>query len=113
MLNLYLPFIIFFPMVGALICYLVGKKSKKLRDILANVITIGEFAATVSFIAFLLYMMSSYFKGFNMPLTVSDMGKNLSGLDVDIPLICGFGLKLTFDGFRAVYAVVVSFMWIR
>lgn len=98
-------------MVGALICYLVGKKSKKLRDILANVITIGEFAATVSFIAFLLYMMSSYFKGFNMPLTVADMGKNLSGLDVDIPLICGFGLKFTFDGFRAVYAVVVSFMW--
>lgn len=110
-LSLELLFLIFFPMLGALVCYLVGKKSKKIRDILANAVTIIEFGSVVFFVVYLLGMMISYYKSFNMPLSIAEIGANLDVLETDIPLICGFGLKLKFDGFRAVYAIVVAFMW--
>lgn len=40
-------------------------------------------------------------------------GENGAGrvLFLDIPEICGLGLKFTLDGFRAVYGCVAAFMW--
>ena len=45
--NVWIAVLVFYPMVGALISYLVGKKSKTARNMVANFITISEFALTV------------------------------------------------------------------
>ncbi len=78
------------PIVGAFICYLIGRKSKKLRDYFADFITILEFAIVVY-------------------LLIQVMGGREYAFRLDN--ICSRGLYLKMDGFRALYAGIAILMW--
>lgn len=85
-MNNLLAFIVFYPMVGALISLLIGFKNEKARDYFADFIVISEFAITL-LIAF------------------------SAELNLYIPEVCGMGLHFTKDGFRGVYASIAALMW--
>lgn len=78
---------VFFPLLMAFVCYAVGKQNQKVRDFLA--ILTG--ACELAFAIVLLFC----------PV----QSVRLSG-------ICGLGLYLTLDGFRKVYLLVISFLWL-
>ena len=80
-----LPILCFGPMVMALVCYIVGRFSKPVRDELVAAVGI----VTCFACAFLWNQTGSF---------------TLSGF-------CGLGLHLSVDGFRSLYALVASFMW--
>lgn len=82
--------LVFMPMVGALVSYLIGRKSKAGRDFFVKFITILEFCMSLKL------LMDS--DGFD-------------GLLVFVPEICGMGLSFTVDGFRVLYATIACFMW--
>ena len=81
---------IFMPMLGAFVSYLVGRKSKTVRDYLVSGIAIAECAIAV--VLFLLY-------------------QKWEGTIVTLPEVCGLGLNFTVDGFRVLYATIATFMW--
>ncbi|MBP3890577.1 MAG: NADH dehydrogenase [Solobacterium sp.] len=88
--NLILPILVFWPMIASIISYLIGRKDKKLRDYWADFVTIVEFVLALSMIPVVLSQGSVYFS--LMPF----------GHD-----------KLFFqmDGFRCIYGVITTFMW--
>ena len=81
---------VFMPMVGALVSYLIGRKNKTLRDYFVAGLTILEFV-------------------FAVLLVVADVGHE--GTLVYVPEVCGMGLTFTIDGFRVLYAAIACFMW--
>ena len=81
---------VFMPMVGALVSYLIGRKSKVARDYFVSGLTILEFVCAVLLVA-------------------ADVGHE--GTLVYVPEICGMGLTFTIDGFRVLYAAIACFMW--
>lgn len=81
---------VFMPMAGAFVSYLIGKNSKAGRNFAVSIITIFEFVC-----AFLL---------------VLQCGTN-EGMVVELPYVCGMGLSFTIDGFRVLYAWIAAFMW--
>lgn len=83
--------LIFYPIMGALVAYLVGTKSKKARDITVNFITVSEFILTL--------------------IAVTIFGGVNGVKEVELVNVCGFGLHFALDGFRSIYALVVAFMW--
>lgn len=87
---------VFFPMVSALLSYLIGKSSsesrKDLRNRFACVVTGGEF-------------------GFFLCFLISVLSEGSSGEIAHLPEICGMGLNFTLDGFRALYGTIAAFMW--
>ncbi len=78
---------VFYPMAGALITYLIGKKSREARNYLADFIVVSEFFM-------LLYGAVC-----------------LQGTESILEGVCGMGLHFTMDGFRGIYGVVAAFMW--
>lgn len=84
--------LVFLPMAGAAVSYIVGRKNKKYRDYLVGTMTVLEFVLAV----FLLYRY---------------MAGGLAGGMAELPGVCGMGLIFTVDGFRAVYACIAAFMW--
>lgn len=84
--------LIFIPMAGAAVSYIVGRKDKKYRDHLVGALSVLEFVLAV----FLLYR---YITG------------GSAGGTACLPGVCGMGLAFTADGFRAVYACIAAFMW--
>lgn len=84
-------FIALWPMLAAIICYLIGRKNKTARDLFADAAVIVEFTI-------LLYLF------------VGKLGGK-SDLEFILNDFCGMGLHLEFDGFRAVYGTVAAFMW--
>ena len=82
--------LIFMPMAGAFVSYLIGRKSKKARDYFVSAIAICEFV-----LAGMLLIGA----------------KQHEGLIVTIPEVCGMGLRFTVDGFRVLYAAIATFMW--
>ncbi len=81
---------ILLPMIGALASYILGRRSKKGRDILADTVGALEFLICAGLLA------------------TAASGRELA-LSVDN--ICGRGLELKLDGFRAVYALIAAVMW--
>lgn len=83
--------LVIFPMVGALISYLIGKKSKTARNYFADSITIIEFVGIL-----LLGIQTT------------------SGAEITYQLdnFCGRGLSFQLDGFRFLYGLIASFMWV-
>ncbi len=81
---------VFMPMAGALVSYLIGRRSKKARDYFVSAITILEFILAVTLVA---------------------MDAGNEGMLVCVPEICGRGLSFTIDGFRVMYAAIACFMW--
>ena len=84
--------LVFFPMVSALIGYLIGRRKKNIRDYFAEAVTGIEF-----FI--FLYLFIGMITG---------SGNVRSAF---LPGICGMGLHFTMDGFRALYGTIAAFMW--
>ena len=112
--DILIGILIFYPMIGALISYLVGLKWKSARNLVANFITISEFALT-AFVVLSGYGMVSRFVGSltsDASVSVSPvvMGTFMN-FELVLPEICGMGLHFTLDGFRCIYALVVAFMW--
>ncbi|MCQ2544158.1 MAG: sodium:proton antiporter [Lachnospiraceae bacterium] len=113
-MNIFVASLVFYPMLGALISYLIGKKSKKVRDVFACVLVVTEFIAVIacSVNAF------NYARIISMVSNSVIPGESLIAryayvLDFKymLPEICGLGLNFSVDGFRIVYALIVAFMW--
>lgn len=81
---------VFMPLAGAFVSYLIGRKSKTARDYFVAGLTILEFVFAVLLVA-------------------ADAGHE--GTLVYVPEICGMGLTFTIDGFRVLYAAIACFMW--
>ena len=90
MSNPFLLVPIFCPMAGALVSYLVGRKSKPARDIVASLFGIATFVS-----AAILFAMAATGHTYTFA----------------IPYICANGLTFKLDGFRALYAAVAALMW--
>ncbi len=91
MKHIILPLLVFLPMIGAVASYLVGRRSKAMRDNVVSFVTLAEAALAVLGIYWA-------FQG--------------EVLDFVIPDFCGFGLHFRLDGFRALYACVAALMWL-
>lgn len=87
--NLIFPFLIFFPMICALVSYLFGRKKRILGDRIAAFCGIIEFTAAM--------------------LAVFTLG---DGAEFAISGFCVNGISFVFDGFRRVYTLVIAFMWL-
>lgn len=81
-----LPLLAFGPMVCALLCYLAGRRSKTLRNVLVGLTCALTFAGCL-----LTWRAETVFA---------------------IPDFCGLGLHFRADGFRSLYATVAAFMWL-
>lgn len=97
-----LPCLVFFPMIGALAAYYVGRKNKTARDYMANAIVILEFAV-------MLYVFSMH----HMAWRLEGNAGNSFGYPSSfrIPGFCGMGLHFAIDGFRVLYGLIAAFMW--
>lgn len=100
--NNMLPCLVFFPMVGAMIAYWVGRKSETVRDYTARIIVILEFV-----------MMLYVFCMYDMAWQLSGNPANSFGYpsSYHISGFCGMGLHFVIDGFRVLYGLIASFMW--
>lgn len=88
--NILIYVMVFMPMIGALLSYVIGRKSKYSRDVAVKLI------ATLEFVCGLLLILNL---------------KQSMGTVVSIPGVCGMGLHFTVDGFRAIYGTIAAFMW--
>ena len=88
--NSLIYIMVFMPIAGALLSYVIGRKTKSGRDLAVKVIAILEFVS-----ALLLVLQI----------------KNGAEAVVSVPGICGMGLHFTIDGFRVIYAAIAAFMW--
>ena len=88
--NPILLILVLWPMIGALIGYLIGRKNKPARDIWADLVTISEFF-----------------------LLVCSLVSVIRGNDIflSVPRILDNGLFLKLDGFRALYGTIAGLMW--
>ncbi len=89
-----LAILVFYPFLGGLLCWGIGLKNERSRDYFADFVVISEFV--------LMLVLALCLGG-----RVSQ-GRTESFF---VPGICGFGLHFTLDGFRLVYGLVASLMW--
>ena len=80
-----LPMLAFGPMVMAVVCYIVGRRSKETRNLLVALTGAAAFAGCL----------------LTLP---GESSCTVEGF-------CGLGLHFRADGFRSLYACVASFMW--
>lgn len=90
MIAILIYLMVFMPMAGAFVSYLIGRKNKKVRDAFVAGLTILEFLLAVVLLV---------------------LGDGMDGILVVVPEICGMGLSFTVDGFRVLYAAIACFMW--
>ena len=88
--TFYVLFLILFPLVGAFITYLVGKKNPKQRELTAILITLVEFI--IMCVALFTYKHIDNEVAFNK--------------------LFGVGISFKLDGFRVLYAFISIFMWL-
>lgn len=88
--NFILAFLVFYPIAGAVISYIIGRFHKTARDYFADFIVVSEFAVV-------LYLFCNF-----------DSSRLLS---CTIDYFAGFGLHFTLDGFRSVYTLIAAIMW--
>ena len=79
------------PMCGALVSYLIGRRSKSARDYTAAAFALTEFALMLW-------------------LFVRALGGE--SFTCEIPYLLGRGLLLRLDGFRALYGLIAALMWL-
>lgn len=89
--NYILLFLVFYPIIGALASYLIGRFNKTARDYFADFIVVTEF------ICFAVLLLQVAYGGSGMDFVWSDF--------------CGYGLHLSLDGFRVLYGMIAAFMW--
>lgn len=83
--------LVFFPMLAAIGCYLLGRRDKEAR----NIAVIVSCAVTLLCAAVMLVRVAH--------------GRTFT---VQLSSLCGFGLSFEMDGFRALYAVIAGVMWL-
>ena len=88
--SIWIYLMIFMPVIGAFVSYLIGRKSKVARD---------YFFAGISILEFVLALM--------LVLQYEKWAGNI----VTLPEVCGMGLNFVVDGFRVLYAAIATFMW--
>ena len=81
-----LLFLVFFPMAAAPLGWLLGRRSKRGRDVFVILCAFAEYVSAGA-----LFVM-----------------RNVSA---ELPLLCSLGLRLESDGFRRIYALIIAFMW--
>lgn len=81
---------VFFPMLGALASYALGRRSKPARDALAGAVGVIEFILC------------------GVLLAGAASGRAWA---LELPGLCGRGLSFRADGFRALYAAVAALLW--
>ena len=86
--NGLLMFLVFFPFAAGLVSYLIGRSSKKARDIFVIIVTAIEFAVAICLIA-----------------SVSDTN------NFHWHAFAGLGVHLRGDGFRTMMAILAGFIW--
>lgn len=86
--NSILLFLVLFPMIGALVSYLIGRKNKTYRDYFAAFVTIVEFAVFAYLFVTFKEEKEFLWEGF-----------------------CYMGLRLSLDGFRVLYGLIAVLMW--
>ncbi len=79
--------LVFYPMAGAILSFLIGRKNKTARNFFADFVVVTEF------------LMMLY------------TALNSQGVHAIIEDFCGMGIHFTVEGFRGVYGLVASFMW--
>lgn len=89
-MNMILAFLVFYPMIGALVSYIIGRFHKTARDYFADFIVISEFAVT-------LYLFCTF------------DGSRILSFSIDSFAELGIGFVL--DGFRSVYTLTAALMW--
>ena len=89
-MNWLLPTVVFLPMIGAGVSYLVGRKSKPGRNAFVCALTAFEFILAA------------------LALATAASGQVLT---FDWAYFAGFGLHFKLDGFRALYVAIAAFMW--
>lgn len=83
--------LLFLPTIGALVSYFIGRTNKNIRDISVISVTVIEFV--LSLLLLMLYISSG------------------ECVFIEVENVCGLGLYFTTDGFRCMYLVIASFMW--
>ena len=86
-----LAFLVFFPMIAAVMSYVIGRYNKRSRDnfvIVSCLLTLCAAALAVKGVL---------------------AGEHLT---LAIPAFCGFGLNFELDGFRALYVFIGGVMWL-
>lgn len=96
-MSFLLAFCVFFPIVGAIISYLLGRNQKNIRDYFADVVTVITFGV-------MLFLAVNVLTG-KLPMNGNGV------LTFTIPEVCGMGIHFTLDGFRALYGTIAAFMW--
>ena len=89
--NALLPLMVFLPMLGAVPCYLLGRRSKRGRD--AAVLLVCAAQAILCGLG-----LSRVLRGETLRFTWAGF--------------CGLGAHFALDGFRAVYLMIAAFMWL-
>ena len=132
--NLILAFLVFYPFLGAFATYLAGRGSEKatfsaaasgifagrggkqgkLRDHVADFVVISEFLVMLLVLIFQSgsvegVLQSVAAAGEDGPTAV--IGVSLGAHSLHIANICGLGLNFTLDGFRLLYGLIATFMW--
>ena len=82
-------FLVAFPIVAAVVSYLIGRKSKALRDAFAMACGVLELAVMLT-------------------LAISTLGQTVSFCWDGF---CALGIRLVLDDFRRIYGLVAAFMW--
>lgn len=90
--------LVLFPMIGAIVSYILGRYHKRVRDYAVQIITGSELAACLWLLLTRAAVMG----------TAS--GSN-AGSYCEIPDFAGLGISFRLDGFRLIYIVVLAFMW--
>lgn len=89
--SIILAFLVFYPIIGALVSYLVGRVNKTARDYLADFVTVSELLCFL----YLFYQT----------------GTGTLIADFTWDNFCGRGLHLSMDGFRVLYGSIAALMW--
>lgn len=96
--SLILGFLVFYPFVGGLLAYLVGRKNETCRNLIACFVVLSE-------LALMLYLVVKY------GMLAQQAEEAQAFVACYVPYVCGFGLHFTLDGFRLIYGTIVAFMW--
>lgn len=83
---------VFFPMIAAIIGYMTGRRDKDSRDFFADIVT------GIEVILFICIFIITSINGSIRP-------------EVEIPGVCGMGIRFKVDGFRILYGSIAAFMW--
>lgn len=89
-MNMILAFLVFYPMIGALVSYIIGRFHKTARDYFADFVVVSEFAVT-------LYLFCTF------------DGSRILSFSIDS--FAGLGIGFVLDGFRSVYTLTAALMW--